>query len=363
MKVGIVSFFKSVNYGAVLQALALQKCLYKLGIDSLYIDNSLFVIPEQCTIFQKIYYCIRNYLGYGKRKKTTLSFIEKHIKSSFPVRNESDLLEIENQFEVFIAGSDQIWNPIFQKKYYNFFLLQFIQNKKKISFATSFGVWHLPSDIEELYRISLKDFSSISCREKTGVNIVETLGIKAEQVIDPTLLLSHYEWRHYMEKEPIVKEKYILYYSLPGHGEVNNYSLRLVKWLLKYKFKGYKAIVIGDREYKLYSKPFYSIRSAGPQDFLNLVSFASYVVTNSFHGVCFSINFKKSFNCALDPNNGLSSRIIDLLNDFNLSDRICEVNQPIEEQNFTEINYKEPMGILEKKREYAISYLKKHLIK
>ena len=221
---------------------------------------------------------------------------------------------------MYVAGSDQIWNPyIFQDKQFDPpFLLGFVREGRRIAYAPSLGVPELPEDKAEELRRFLTPFSALSVREKRGqVLLREAAGRDARVVLDPTLLLTGEDWGE-LAAAPKRQGPYILCYFVSDPGEAAPYALALsarTGWPIV-QLAGTRRKIDGAAEL---------VFDAGPREFLGLFRHASAVVTNSFHGAAFSLQFQKDFFTSMSPRERAEptfSRIYSLLSRLGCADRI-----------------------------------------
>lgn len=361
-KAGIVSFYSRENYGAILQAVALQNKINEFDIDSKYINyNPKLPLTGVKKILNILYKSVRYFIGYRKRLQKTNEFRNKYLFQTEKV-DRKNLSKTISDFEIFIVGSDQVWNPKWIKPSDSFYLLKFIKNKPKFSYASSFGVTNLEDELTSIYKTELVEFKAISVREKTGEIILKNIGINSDIVLDPTLLLTKSEWLNFFDSKPIYKFKYILCYVMPGDNYANKYIEEYAKNMNNNSNEKYKIIFIGDKEYKRFRKGYNLICDAGPSEFLNLVYNASFVITNSFHGTCFSINFEKQFVSILKANNPLNNRITDLLTSLEVSDVIQYINTPIKPVSLDIVNYKDLNNRLNELRIKSLNYISNNIL-
>lgn len=312
--IGIVSRIHGINYGANLQAIALQKAIESIGGKVEYI-NYVVEVPSKGLkrILSWGYGLVRQFLGFRKRLERTNIFRDAYLNLS-PELDSKNIRSYARRYDLLLAGSDQIWNPRYFFSSNGLYLLSFGNDCPKASYSSSFGVTSLPVNLKNCYREELRKFQKLSVREGVGTQILEQMGIRnAEVHIDPTLLLDSEQWKTFFDREPIVRVPYICCYVMSGATALNNYILRQAEVLQK-KIKGCPQIIIlGEKEYKgFFSKHVY-VRTAGPKEFLNYIYNAQYVLTSSFHGTCFSILFKKNFFSILSKENKFNSRIEHLL--------------------------------------------------
>lgn len=358
-RIGIVTYHRPINYGAILQAYALQKKIKELGVECDVIDyrnrtieslhkKKKLMEAKSFRQFVRDACLFKNHnLKYDKFRR----FAEKNLTLSRPFFDFEELTRIENSYDKFVVGSDQVWNYEINKMDPVYFLCFVKEKSKKVSYATSFGIDYIPENFRDKYIQYLKDFDEISVREKKGSEIIrDILSKESEVVLDPTLLLEKDKWYEISEDCIVNGGKYILVYAFGGSKYIKDLAKRISKKT------GYKIIWISNTYKKSFNIKY--VKSAGPNEFLGLFKKAEYIITNSFHGTAFSINFNKQFFTELLPKHkGTNSRIIDLLNLFNLRSRIidsvssADLNQTIDYRN---INY-----ILNTEREKSNEFLKK----
>lgn len=352
MNLGIITFHRALNYGAVLQAYALQHFLTEIDIDSKIIDYrceeiEYFYKPIKANPIKNIKKFLKECCFYtcnkNKRKKF-MNFLNKNLLLTKKIDTEESLLNLNALFDCFITGSDQVWNNRWTGLDGAFFL-NFAESKKKNSYAASFGFSSVPQECEKKYREYLSDFNFLSVRELDGVGIVENLTGKSAVVsIDPTCLISREEW---ISVAKLPKEKdYVLLYLL----EQSSYLEGIAKELAARK--GIKVITIADgfkrkRDIKKYG-------FLGPDEFLGLFHNARYIVTNSFHGLMFSVIFRKEFYISYQQYSGApNSRLRNFIVNYHLEGRVLSENQPLFE---AKIDYDEIESMIKSSKEYSKKY-------
>lgn len=334
-KIGIITIHRINNYGALLQAYALNKYLSNKGFDVKTIDFRTQRVAESYKIFQpvsSIMSLARNaqaflYKGKLKRRKRRFEeFLTENVpmtKSCF--KSNEELSQAKLGYDFYICGSDQIWN-IGCSNYSEAYFLSFVENSgKKISYAASMGEKGVPEEKREQVREMLKDFSCISVREKYAKDSLLTFIDKTiYTVVDPVFLLDKQQWNSLLVS-PIIKKKYILFYVL--RGDIEGMRKTVIKMGKDLKLQ-IVVVSINLREMQYKNKKCYD---AGPKEFLTLVKNAEYVVTNSFHGVAMSIIFEKNFwfFSGEDKKNS-SARVYNLLEQVSLLDRIISSKDVVE---------------------------------
>lgn len=234
------------------------------------------------------------------------------IHNGETLTKDTDYAQLENKYDIFVAGSDQIWNPnLFSDMYIN--MLGFVKTKKKISLSSSISKDSLYPEEKYEFKKYLNSFYALSCREENGSCLVRKLTHKdCETLIDPTLMLKKDEWASIMRKPNFHEDQkaYILLYFLGGRtSEFNNEISKLSK---RYNIG---VIDIYDKESSYYS--------CGPREFLYLINNASLVLTDSFHGSVFSYIFDKPFKTFIRKDmNSMNSRLLTLSNKLKLQNKM-----------------------------------------
>ena len=357
MKIGIITFQNAVNYGAVLQTYALQNTIGKLGGNSEIINyqckkiNSMYDPFPKTTNIRKM---ISNIIWYKRKKKKKLAFEnfeKKYLKvTNKKYYNKKELEETNNIFDKFIAGSDQVWRAEstgFDTTYF----LDFVKdNNKKYSYAASFGSDNIEEKYKEKYIELLKDYNELSVREEQGQTIIqELLHKKARLDLDPTFLLEKEEWRK-IEKKPQNKEKYIILFIIRKSETIFRFAENLAR------VKGCKLIYISNDRKKEVDATY--IGGISPEEWLGYIDNAEYIVTNSFHGVAFSIIFNKKFFIELQPYPAkANSRLENIMDIFKLRER--EIVNGGNDYIDKKIDYTNVEKIIQEKKEKSIQYLRK----
>lgn len=300
-RVGIITMTSCLNYGNRLQNYALQETLKKMGFEVETIQKIFTKVSNREYFFYRIKTLVRDILhinartGICKREKTFKKFSRKYIKySKFWTYKNCQKKGIEQAYDVFVCGSDQIWNPQFEDTLNDLesSTAYFAPREKRIAYAASMGVSVLDTKYKDRYTELLKDMKAISMREESGAKIVKELtGKEIPVVLDPTLLLSEEEWKQ-IEKKPHkeLPERYIVTYFL---GEMEE---RKKDYIRKIGKKNGLPIIELSCEY-LWDKDINDIESFcfDPAEFLYVISHSQILFTDSFHGCVFATLFNKPF--------------------------------------------------------------------
>lgn len=358
MKVGILTFHRALNYGAVLQCYALQSSLEKLGVEVEVIDYENAFISKFYSPFyiekmnpRKFAYMLYAFRSKIKRNRVFSQYRKKYLKLSKSTYTEDTIKKSDTEYDVIIVGSDQVWNLEQTQGDLNY-LLQFAETANRVSYAASIGIEKLPESQYKDFERELKKFAAISVREKSSVKIVRDVAKKDAVVsLDPTLLLSKKEWEAVAEPSaPIAHEKYICVYKI-NSSKAYEYAAYLSKKT------GLKVIAIKpDRTCpKAFQKELY----ASPNDFLSYIRNATYVVTDSFHGTVFSILYEKQFIACLDSRkNNKNTRIVELLEMVGLKECLIDSSEKIMDAIENDNDYVEVKKKIDVGQKESIRYLK-----
>lgn len=351
MKAGILTFHNANNYGAVLQAYALQKTLTALGADSEFIDFCK-TPPEDRTPAVEAEqrgpaaFAARIRTEGEKRSALFDAFRKTYLRSSTPFQIE-EAGKLNAMYDVFIAGSDQIWNaqlPEADGRY----LLPFAAPEKRIAYAASFGTTDIPEKLRDWYARQLADFRALSVREAQGRDIIKALtGRSCEVCLDPVLLLDRTDWEQLTQ--PHEGKPYIFLYMVNYDGQLasqaqeaaeqNGLELRIATagFIPKYGFPSWSGV--------------------GVEQWLSLIRNASGVFTNSFHCTALSMIFGRSLSTALlkEELSHRNGRLEELLSLAGI-DR-CSGGEliPVSSEAFTER--------LENRKRHSLDYLKQALLR
>ncbi len=356
-KIGILTFHRALNYGAVFQAYALQKALRNMGAEADIIDYRAPFnekrfrrkkLSEILSIRELYSIIFRN--SYKLNSRKPFESFNANIPMSEVCNTQDELREVCSKYDRIISGSDQVWNIACTSGDDSYFLPFLSNTQKKTSYAASIGYKKLPEQFTEQYKKWISDFSDISVREKSAVDIVRELtGREAEYVVDPTLLLEKSDWLHLADESKVPEEPFVLMYLMSEDKELMRFAKKLAKE------KNCKLLYINDRLFNLPGAV--NLREVTPEQWIGLFAKSAYVVTNSFHGTVFSINFNKQFFVRYIPRSIANTRIQCALEEYGL------VNREINYLNNTQCDYQTVNTILIKNREHSLEFLKNRIIR
>ena len=359
MKVGIITFHFAHNYGAMLQAYALQKKISQLGHDTYIIDYKpeyhikkfkRHITWKSCfegspkTIIHNIIKKIISAPYQSERYDGFDCFMKKYMR----LHQYSSFKDL-NTFDVIVLGSDQIWNPNLTGGDYDGLYYGLGAKCKVISYAASNQTNTLSQEAEAKYRILLKNIACIGVREKKLLELLQPLTDKKITLnLDPTLIIDASSYNNLDLTRPC-KEKYVMVYEIGYHQSVQDMAADYAKKI------GAKVIsltgVIDTKTIKGFDL------TASPEKFVAYIKNAECVFTTSFHGTALSVVFNKPFYTIRQNTNG-DLRMQSLLEQLNLIDRFVPMGSEV---NVATINYNHVMRRLDQLRQESINYLTKEL--
>ena len=361
MKIGLVTIYHVPNYGSVLQTYATQKVLEQMGHECVVIQynyrNDAFFAKQGLKRNKFKEWQLDNipFLKSGKLNR----FRKKYLNFSRKFETYCELKEYDwTSFDCFIVGSDQVWNTKFLLGDPAFLLKFAPDDKPRISLSSSFAMDSLPEDYRELFNLELQSFKALSVRESNGVDIIKRcLGIEkdVQVTLDPTLLLSKEDWLKYIPCSVMQKKRpYILLYMWTYAFEPRPYILRVVEYFQK-KMSADVRVLEGHRELKDLQCPFIDENKAGVGRFIELFANADLVITSSFHGTAFAVNFGIPL-ISIVPNGKSDDRQSSLLHSLGADSSIINIGREIESIN--PVYSRENVTLqLRNKRRQSIEYL------
>jgi len=368
------------NFGACLQAFALQRTIIEMGFDCDILNyqhqdvknetickNKIIKIGYKSVNFLKAMlqnpHFWRDRKNSHQRRAAFENFRNSYLKFSLKSYSSfEDLQKNASTYDIYVCGSDQIWNPTFDyARNLRVEFLDFVpEGKKRIAYAPSIGVSCIPDKFKSDMINYLNKMTYLSVREIKGTEIIQELtGLYAKTVLDPTLLFTKERWLK--ETESIlpqnfgIQKPYILCYLF---GELE-YIERFVTHIKDHLKMQVVVLPYNKREYECEYK---KIFNCGPLDFVALIRNATLVCTDSFHATAFSINLQIPFYSLLRNEitltEDMSSRLISILRLMNLLDRLItpEMTFPIEDM--LDLDFSKSEVVLDAMRKESINYLR-----
>lgn len=336
MKINTLTTYDVYNYGASLQAYALQQYLMNLGHEVEIINyqpdyltrkyNYKWVNPEsklsKCALTRAAYRVMK-YLQrqttFG-RKRIFDTFNHQLLKET-PVKYTSyeALCAQSPQADFYIVGSDQIWNVFYETGRDPAFFLEFVKQGYKASYAASFSYLDIDAENKARIKKSLDTFDAVAVREFHGLDILKSMGVEGTWVLDPVFLLTIDQWKQLMVPE-VPKENYLLIYDFEGNKELKQFAK---EYALRNNLKIY---AIADTYPLMYADK--NFMKAGPKEFVSMIYHCKAFISNSFHGTAFSIMFNKPVFVFNRHRHKVNSRMESLMTLFDLKN--CILNSPKE---------------------------------
>ncbi|MFQ4142097.1 polysaccharide pyruvyl transferase family protein [Chlorogloeopsis sp. ULAP02] len=316
MKIGILTYHHTLNYGATLQAYALYKTLEQLGHDVEIIDYRprvaiKFYAKQLHPIWRSRYrfyfnqHFIQNIIKFWKMRQ----FLSSKMKlSSNTFYSKKELKIFNNQYNAVVCGSDELWNLNSFRGFDPSFFLDFINSKNtlKLSYAASFGNTESLMELRNYIYQLINDFDVISVRDSNSLRLVSECDRQAVKVLDPTFLAKYND----ILVPPNIKKKYLLIYATDLSVKQENFvkSVANAKNLIPISIGYYNKVA------------HYNFIGVSPEEWLGYFSQAEYVVTSFYHGTIFSLIFRKPFTVFTKTYK--AHKVQDLLNNLGLENRI-----------------------------------------
>ena len=343
MKIGILTYHRAHNFGALLQAMATRLTLEKMGHEAYFVDywpdyhakRYRIQRPPLLSVIYKPLRYIRFLCSIANKKQRINKFKEFILKYIQPYCKGTD-----EHYDAILYGSDQIWRK--QKELGDFNDIYFASRKLRADkyVALSASTDRMPtSEDNKRFKELLANFTAISVREKQLQDLCCELGYMAEQIIDPTFLVTGKEWVKHLNIQQTIEPPYALYYIM----KQGMFDIAYVKDFCRKKGLGLKIL----HGYNIEKDDEENISIADPRDMVSLIYNAQFVITTSFHGLAFAINLRKEFVVSTDFG---VERIKSLLDLFGLPERFVDGRQSMEE--FNRIDY----GIVERKQNELINH-------
>lgn len=345
MKIKTITCHDVYNSGASLQAYALMRYLQQMGNEVQIIDYKPDYLSNHYKILSinnpkykknniiKLIYLIfklpERLLALRHKKKYD-EFKQKYLNiTSIRYKSNEELKNRLPEADIYICGSDQIWNCEFKNGKDPAFYLDFVpKGKIRASYAASFATESINNKYQNIVKERIKKLDYVSVREISALNVLKNLDIhNGIQVMDPVFLLNKEEWDSMTYK---INEKYIFVYDFDNSDLIKDIAIDLAN----------------EKELKIYTafKSDYSnrnMKNMGPIDFISYIKNAEFIISNSFHGTAFSIIFEKDF-IVINRKEKINTRMRDVLNELNIRNRLIDrdydLSSIIKRIDYTEVN-------------------------
>lgn len=394
-KIGILTvYYKTINYGAMLQAYALVKCINNMGYNAEQVtydrfrdSDDVFEVLDSAGHLSRIYqlfqiikrngilYPVKYYLHKKKAFDTSVREKIKKRRQSIErfgnsIPHSAEIYTCDNisnslaDYDTYVVGSDQVWSPFLYRRA---FFCDFVGDSEVncIAYAVSISQNQLPDKCKAVYREKLKRFSAISLRENNAEVIQNLTDIPVEWVVDPTILLRKEQW-DMVASARVVEDRYVFCYFLSKDGKERELASQFAEK------KGLKLVTIpyvsGNYTESDFKFGDFRIISASPEEWISLIKYADYIFTDSFHGTAFAhIYHKQFFSFASEKQLSKKAiRIRTLLEIYGTESRFCVLKNEMNVDillNQPDFNYAEINRTIEMKIKDSYLYLEKNLTK
>lgn len=359
----LITIHVGSNFGSNLQTIATCEVLRDLGVDATVVN---YIPPRvSCrhpykamykTSFPKMIWRTL-YLPFGLYRQSVyrrqyVDYLASYCRVSAPIYAEDDFVKMCPPADYYITGSDQVWNITHNQGVDTHYFWEGILGVK-ISFASSIGNESLTVEEKAAFKKYLPNYKAISVREESARNCLQDLGFKAEQLLDPTFMLDLSAWKKFASRR-LVEESYICVY-LPYNVADKDLIYKSIRKISERKNLKVVTFSFTHRKDKYADRSFCNVN---PSDFLSLMLNADIVMTNSFHGLAFSINLNKQFFAYMPS--GFKTRLTSILKLCGLEDRA--LSSEISDDAIDRIiDYAPVNAILERERQKALDFLNKAL--
>jgi len=334
MKIGIITMHKVLNFGSALQAYALQRKLKEMGYESEIIDYNFPPKKKRKSSIRNaisgiIVFLRALIMGFPlkEKKKRFATFYSKFYHLSPKKYDTSVIVGDPPKYDVYMTGSDQVWNPRHIGKDANFLLAFAPKGSYKISFASSFATPNIDDADKGIYQKYLTDYADISVREPSGVRIVKELtGKEASVCCDPVFLLNKVQWNKIADTSNVKTHgRYILVYALSYMFDPYPELIEIIKHVQSQL--DCQVVYLNGRTEDVFRRHSIIKKSEGPADFIQLIRNAEIVITTSFHGTAFSLIYEKPLMAIVRDNDIEDSRISSLLQRLHAERSIVPYNK------------------------------------
>ena len=362
LKIAVITLHRVKNYGSVLQACATQRLLEDMGAEAEIVDyisprlqdrNARKILTESSAKansgLKKLIHRLVVAPSFARQKRVFHSFVKHHLRLSAPYLTEERLRMHPPEADIYCTGSDQVFNSKINGMVEKPFYLDFVPaGRRKIAYAASFGIREIPEGEREETAALLRQYDYISVREDSGMDILRSLGVEGETVLDPVLCVRP-ELLTELQSRKKRKKPYILIYELNGESDIARYAEKVAA------VTGWEVVRISYYYHHILKKG-HTVVCPSVGEFISLFLHAELVMTDSFHGTALSLQFQKQFWPVMPPQ--YSTRLESILSALRLTGRI--VKEDFDPQRAAErIDYSAVTPALEKLRESSMAFLRR----
>lgn len=372
MRIKTITTWADYNYGASLQAYALLKYLQSKGHDTELINylppyqthmyDYMWVNPESKASRYWITRWIYRVAKFAQRM-TTLKRKKAFDKFNFQTLNTTsttyrsyeELCANTPDADLYIVGSDQVWNILYDAGRDPAFYLEFVKKGEKASYAASFSYLDIDNENRKRIAASLSRFKGVAVREYHGKSLLDTMGIESTWVLDPVFLLPMSEWNKLASETDTTiydsPDKYVLIYDFEGNRELREFAEGYAK------LKKLKIYAITDKRPIRYADK--NFKKAGPKEFVKMISQCEVFISNSFHGTVFSIMYHKPVFVFNRHRHKVNSRMESLLTMFDMKDCLLDTEEKEKSAIHKVFDWKHIDELKAKNLEISVNYLKR----
>lgn len=362
-KASIITLHYIRNYGSVLQTYATQKKFELMGFETQVIDYMRPNAEESAMIkdgiatkgftgnpIKKVLFTLVKRIESKKRNRVCIDFLNQHVKLTRKYADYDDLKKNPPESDIYVTGSDQTWNSEYNGGVLPAYYLDFApEGKKRIGYSVSIGMDMIPKEEETETEQYIKKYDAISVREASAEKIIRSFGYQnVEHILDPTLVLNKKDWEPLIAPR-MINDRYIIIYRLNTNPEMEAYAKRLAERT------GCKIVRMSYylNHYKEQGKMIYT---PTVEQFLSLIKYADYVITDSFHCTAFSLNFNKTFFIFYPGK--YNTRIQSVLELTGTTDRVVtSLNQEIGKIDFDHVE-----EVLNRERQNATDFIQRNCL-
>lgn len=360
--VGILTFHRAINYGAVLQCYALQQTLNALEIDNEVIDYRCPFIEKHYSPIPNVSFIhirqfmreLRNVPVKFRMRLQFDNFLQSRLRLSHPVRKEQ-IESLSHKYNTIISGSDQVWNLAITGEDTTYLLDFKMDNCKKVSYAASIGPKAVKKKYMDIMRPYIQQFDIISIREAAAAETIQQMIGRVPMMIDvdPTVLLKTSEWNCLAKKSKRKCKNFLFLYLMQDSSELIQMAKTLAQ---KNKLTIYSIFMVETKE-----KVGIDMRGASLEDFLYLIQNANYVCSNSFHGLMFALRFHKKFFWSYQNGENMSNpRFEMLVQQYGIDCRRIDLGKKIDE--YKEIDFEFVDKVMSIQRKKSLQHLKEGML-
>lgn len=367
-KIGIITILDVANFGTMLQAYALAKKIEDADMEAMFIN---YMRPDYtvsnkfktfCTdktlgnIVKRVGFGLASLILYSYIRNKTRRFVIRNFSFTKCYNSIATLRKNPPKADLYITGSDQVWNSTYNEGVDPTFFLDFVE-AKKVAYAASVGISEFPDNELPSIKAMLGKYQYLSVRETQTADYFHQIGFPdTEQVLDPTLLLNIEDWKQAIHYKKDEHEPYLLVYSVERFN--NDFIFEQARKIAKAKnLKMYVVCSTYPVKAKKYGfDKIYAMASV--EQFVSLMIDADFIVASSFHGTAFSVNFNKEFITISAKK--FNIRMESFIRQFDIAHRIVGL-QSIDANQLFPIDYTSINKKMDAERHRSIEYLNKIL--